>query len=151
MEYKDALKKSDYNFDMNYTKNKSEKPRKQKQNILQFKKSVSRNVTEIFLQFVTKHFPKKHKFCKHFNSNAVKASYSSKNNGSKNNVKQIIKGRNKKVRSKPRDQRPKCNGRKKGECRMEGNCQVNNVVHKRDVTRPLPKKMFVGLAERERE
>ena len=33
---------------------------------------------------------------------------------------------------------------------MEGNCQVNNVVHKRDVTRPLPKKMFVGLAERER-
>ena len=34
---------------------------------------------------------------------------------------------------------------------MEGNCQVNNVVHKRDVTRPLPKKMFVGLAERERE
>ena len=29
MEYKDALKKSDYNFDMNYTKNKSEKPRKQ--------------------------------------------------------------------------------------------------------------------------
>ena len=34
---------------------------------------------------------------------------------------------------------------------MEGNCQVNNVVHKRDVTRPLPKKMFVGLSERERE
>ena len=34
---------------------------------------------------------------------------------------------------------------------MEGNCRVNNVVHKRDVTRPLPKKMFVGLAERERE
>ena len=90
MEYKDALKKSDYNFDMNYTKNKSEKPRKQKQNILLFKKSVSRNVTEIFLQFITKHFPKKHKFCKHFNSNAVKASYSSKNYGSKNNVKQII-------------------------------------------------------------
>ena len=34
---------------------------------------------------------------------------------------------------------------------MEGNCQVNNVVYKFDVTRPLPKKMFVGLAERERE
>ena len=34
---------------------------------------------------------------------------------------------------------------------MEGNCQVNNVVHKRDVTTPLPKKMFVGLAKRERE
>ena len=84
-----------------------------------------------------------------FHSNAVKASYSSKNSGSKNNVKQIIKGHNEKVSSKPRDQRPKCNGRKKGECRMEGNYQVNNVVYKFDVTRPFQKKMHVGLAKRE--
>ena len=32
---------------------------------------------------------------------------------------------------------------------MEGNCQVNNVVYKYDVTRKLPKKMYLGLAEGE--
>ena len=32
---------------------------------------------------------------------------------------------------------------------MEGNCQVNNVVYKCDVTRPLPKKMYLRLAEGE--
>ena len=61
----------------------------------------------------------------------------------------MIKGHNKKVTSKPRDQRPKCNCRKKGECPMEVNCQVNDVVYKRDVARPLPKKVHLGLAEGE--
>ena len=51
--------------------------------------------------------------------------------------------------SKPRDQSPKCNCRKKSERPMEGNCQVNKVVHKCDITRPFPKKVYLGLAERE--
>ena len=32
---------------------------------------------------------------------------------------------------------------------MEGNCPVNNVVYKWDVTRPLTKKAYQGLAEGE--
>ena len=32
---------------------------------------------------------------------------------------------------------------------MEGNCQVNNVVYKCDVTRPLSKEVYLGLAEGE--
>ena len=32
---------------------------------------------------------------------------------------------------------------------MEGNCQVNDVVCKCDVTRPLPKKVYIGLADAE--
>ena len=32
---------------------------------------------------------------------------------------------------------------------MERNCQVNDVVYKCDVTRPLPKKVYLGLAEEE--
>ena len=55
----------------------------------------------------------------------------------------IIKGHNEKVTSIPRDKRPKCNCRKK----LEGNCQVNNVVYKCDVLRPLPKKVYLPLAE----
>ena len=61
----------------------------------------------------------------------------------------IIKGHNKKVISKPHDQRPKCNCRKKAECPMEGNCQVNNILYKCDITRPLPKKVCLRLAEGE--
>ena len=45
--------------------------------------------------------------------------------------------------------RPKCNRRKKAECPMKGNCQVNNVIYKFDVTRPLPEKVYLGLAEGE--
>ena len=45
-----------------------------------------------------------------------------------NNMSKISKGHNKKVTSKPRDQRPKCNSRKKAECPMERNCLVNEVV-----------------------
>ena len=59
-----------------------------------------------------------------------------------NNMSIIIKRHNKKVTSKLRDQRPKCNCRKKSERPMEGNCQVNNVVHKCDITRPFPKNAF---------
>ena len=32
---------------------------------------------------------------------------------------------------------------------MEGNCEVNDVVYKCDVTSPLPKKVYLGLAEGE--
>ena len=38
---------------------------------------------------------------------------------------------------------------KKVECPMEGKCQVNNVVYKYEVTRPLPKKVYLGLSEGE--
>ena len=38
---------------------------------------------------------------------------------------------------------------KKLECPVESNCQVNDVIYKYDVTRPLSKKVFLGLAEGE--
>ena len=61
----------------------------------------------------------------------------------------IIKEKNKKVTSKPRDQRPKCNCRQNTEYPMKGNCLVKDVVYKYGVTSPLPKKMYVGLAKGE--
>ena len=45
-----------------------------------------------------------------------------------NNISKFIKGHDKKIKSKPRDQTPKYNCRKKAECPMEGNRQVNDVV-----------------------
>ena len=32
---------------------------------------------------------------------------------------------------------------------MEGNCQVNNIVSKCEVTKPFPKNVYLGLAEGE--
>ena len=43
----------------------------------------------------------------------------------------------KKITSKTRDQTPKCNCRKKTECPMEGNCQINDLVYKCEVIKPL--------------
>ena len=60
-----------------------------------------------------------------------------------------IKGHKKKVTSKPRDQSPKYNCRKRPECPRVENCQVNNMVYKCEVTRPLMKKVYLGLAEGE--
>ena len=88
-----------------------------------------------FLQLVTKQFQRSPKVHNIFVHSTVKVSYRCMNNTSK-----IIKGHNRKVTLKPRDQRPKCNCRKKAECPIEGNCQVNNIVYRSDVTIPLPKK-----------
>ena len=38
---------------------------------------------------------------------------------------------------------------KKAKCSMEGKCLVNDVVYKCNVTTPLPKKVYLGLVERE--
>ena len=55
-------------------------------------------------------------------------------------MSKIIKRNNKKVISKPREERPIA---EKAECPVEGNCLVN------DSTRPFPKKVCLRLAERE--
>ena len=112
VEYEDALKTSGYNIDLKFTNNKLEKRKTRKQNIIWlnplFIKSISTNVANTFLQLIAKHFPRSHKLHKIFNRNTVKVSYSCMNNMSK-----IIKGHNKKVTSRLRDQRLKCNCRKK--------------------------------------
>ena len=56
-----------------------------------------------------------------------------------NNMSKIIKRHNKKVRSKPCDQRPKYDCLKNAQCSIEKNCLVNDVAYKCDVTRPFSK------------
>ena len=103
VEYKDALKKLVIILIWNTSTTNQKKTKMGKLNIIwfipPFSKPVSTNIAKIFLQLVTKHFPRSHKLHKIFNRNTVKVSYSCMNNISK-----IIKGHNKKVISKPRDQ-----------------------------------------------
>ena len=101
------------------------------------------NIAKTFLQLVTKNFPKSNKFDKIFKRNTVKVSYSCMNS-----MPKIIKGHNNKVTSKPHDQ-TQYNCRENAECSMEENYQVNEVFYKCDVTRPLLKKVYLGLAEGE--
>ena len=120
VEYEDTLKKSGYNVDLKDTSNKSEKA---KTTIIwfnpPFSKFVSSNVAIAFLQLVTKHFPRSHKLHKGFNHRTVKVSYSCMKNMSK-----IIKGNNKKVTSKPRDQTPKRSCSKKKDDQRNGTVKL---------------------------
>ena len=143
VKHEDALKKLGYDVDLKYTNNKLEKQKTQKQNIMwfnpPFSKSVSTNISKTFLQLITKDFPRSHKLHEVFDCNTVQVTYICMKN-----MWKIIKGHNKKVTPKPRDQRPKCNCRKKAVCPMERSCLVND-VYKYDVTRPLLKKVYLGL------
>ena len=94
---------------MKYTKKTNQKNQKNK------------SKTQYGLNDPLKNHKLEHKHRKHFNSNTVKVSYSSKKNMSK-----IIKGHNKKVTSKPRDQRLKCNCRKnKQNSEWKGNVKLS--------------------------
>ena len=94
---------------MKYTKKTNQKNQKNK------------SKTQYGLNDPLKNHKLEHKHRKHFNSNTVKVSYSSKKNISK-----IIKGHNKKVTSKPRDQRLKCNCRKnKQNSEWKGNVKLS--------------------------
>ena len=110
-------------FDLKYTDNISEKPKTRKRNIIlfnpSFSKSVSTNVAKTFLPMVTKHFPWSHKLHKIFNRNTVNVSYICMIN-----MSNIIKGHNKKVISKPHDQIPKCNCRKKQNVQWKGTAKL---------------------------
>ena len=107
-------------------------------------KSVSTNVAKTFLQLVTNHFSRRQKLHKIFNRNTVKVSYSCMNNRLKKS-----KGHKYQVTSTARDQTSKCNCRKRSEYPMEGNGQVNDIVYKCDLTRALPKKVYLGHAKGE--
>ena len=79
--YQDALKDGGFNNDLSYIENNdntNKKNRKQKRKIIcfspPFPKSVRTNIDKIFLQFLSKHFPKNHKMHKIFNRNTVKIS-----------------------------------------------------------------------------
>ena len=107
-EYKNALKKSGFKIDFEYTKNQQQKPKNRTRNIIWFNppinKEVSTNVAKIFLQLINRHFPKPHRLHKIFNRNTVKVNYNCMQNMSK-----IYKGHNSKITSTRCNQLTLCN------------------------------------------
>ena len=119
--YESVLKKSGHDEELIYTERKKpvthtvQNSRKNRQrNIIWFNPPYSMNVqTNIgreFLNLVSKHFPKNHRYSKIFNKNNMKVSYSCTDN-----LQTIIKKHNRKIleTSKTPSTENKCNCRKK--------------------------------------
>jgi hypothetical protein len=150
-EYEEALRNSGYeNPSLSFTRKTITKPRRQrKRNIIWFNppynKNVSTNVAQQFLNLINKHFTKKNNLNKVFNRNNVKISYSCTEN-----VSTIISLHNKKISAKKEDDVLNCNCRVKTNCPLDGKCRTQSVIYKCEVTAEnLPKKVYIGLTERE--
>ena len=95
-----------------------------------YSKSVSTNVIKLFLNLISKHFPKGHKLHKCFNRNTVKATYCTLTN-----MKDKIRSHNAKMLNvkNPEEMNVKCNCRDKSKCPIPGECHQKNVVYQADV------------------
>ena len=104
-----------------------------------FSKTASTNVAKTFLHVVTQNFPRSHKLQNIFNCNTVNVSYSCMNN-----MLKIIKGHNKKVTAKSRDQTPKCNCKK---IRMSNETELSSQWCSLQMlcNKTINKKVYLGL------
>ena len=142
--YENALRQSGHDEELTYsesmksTPHSSQNHRKNRQrNIIWFNPPYSMNVqTNIgreFLNLVSKHFPKKHRYNKIFNKNTVKVSYSCTDN-----LQTIIKKHNRKILETNTNTtistEKNCNCRKKKDCPLKNNCLTSSVIYNANVT-----------------
>ena len=108
--------------------------------------NVQTNIGREFLNLVSKHFPKNHRYNKIFNKNNIKVSYSCTDN-----LQTIIKKHNRKIleTSKTPSTENNCNCRKKNDCPLKNNCLTSSVVYNANVTikSDTTGKNYIGLLE----
>ena len=108
--------------------------------------NVQTNIGREFLNLVSKHFPKNHRYSKIFNKNNMKVSYSCTDN-----LQTIIKKHNRKIleTSKTPSTENNCNCRKKYDCPLKNNCLTSSVVYNANVTteNDTTGKNYIGLTE----
>ena len=136
--YQEALNKSGYNFTLKFDPpiaNQNEKSKRQRKISWfnpPFSRNVRTNVGEQFLKLIDKNFPKTHPLGKLINRNTVKISYRCMPN-----MKQKISNHNFKVQKGETDRQTEygcnCSG-VMGPCPLGGNCLVNSVVYRAEVT-----------------
>ena len=105
------------------------------------------NIGREFLDLVSKHFPKNHRYIKIFNKNSRKVSYSCTDN-----LQTITKKHNRKIleTSKTSPKENNCNCRRKIDCPLINNCLTSSVVYNANVTTESDTtvKNYFGLTER---
>ena len=133
--YNDALRESGYNKGEQYLENrKAGKKRKNRpRNITWFNppysQNVATNVGRKFRSLVKKHFPKKSKLHKIFNTNTLKLSYCCMPN-----MAAIIKQHNNTIRGKRSSTEQNtsartCHWRVKNRCPLNGSCLTESIVY----------------------
>ena len=146
--YESALSASGFPSNLTFEDNVSEsqRPRRKRKIIWfnpPFNQQVKSNIGKSFLNLVKKHFPKKHKFSKIFNTNTIKLSYSCTTN-----MENTIKQHNTKILNQTADQIEKlCNCRNKVQCPLEGKCLTKCTVYKATVSAEGNNNTYYGLCE----
>ena len=114
-----------------------------------FSQNVATNIGRKFRSLVSKHFPKNSRLHQIFNENTLKVSYSCMPN-----MAAVIRQHNKATInvSKPptlpgchATDPKRCNCRTKGNCPMDGNCQVRSVVYRATVETADCRRDYTGL------
>ena len=132
--YEKALKEAGYKCNLTYQEPVKSKKRKRYRKVIYFNPpfsiSVRTNVIKLFLNLITKHFPKQHILHKCFNRSTVKATYCTLTN-----MKAKIGIHNAKVLSSNNNAKviAKCNCMDKSKCPIPGECNQFNVVYQAKV------------------
>ena len=144
--YQDALKKSKYEHDLKFSEEpvleEGQRGKKRRREVIwwnpPYSMNVKTNIGAQFLALISRCFPKDGPLGKIFNRNNLKISYSACPN-----MKQIISAHNRKVLEEsrppvPEEEKPRtCNCPKKkrlaGECPLQGECLVPNVIYQAEV------------------
>ena len=148
--YQEALRRSGYNYKLQYNPQPTKPKRPRSRNVIWFNppynSTISTNIGYKFLQAIDECFPSHHPLHKIFNRNTLKLSYSCMPN-----VKCIISSHNKSIINKElntmTDQTgDQCNCRNKDICPLQNKCLTTNVVYQATVTRndTNEKQTYVG-------
>ena len=134
--YNDALYKSNFKEPLQFVipapkKNDESQKRKIKRNIIWFdppySSNVKSNIGKIFLQLLSKHFPKDHQMRKIFNKSTLKIWDSCMNN-----ISSILSTHNKNI-LKPKQTSFGCNCRNKDNFPLDGECLTPNIINQEDI------------------
>ena len=150
--YKEALKNSGYNEELQYNShtNKSRKSRKRKVTWFNppFSNSVKTKIGKEFFKIVDNNFPPHHRYAKIFNKNTLKLSYSCMPN-----FKTIIASHNSKLLEKHRNQGKvhqhikSCSCSNKTKCPLENKCMEKSLVYEATISTSTGPFKYIGISE----
>ena len=148
--YEDALKASGYEQKLSYqpeTLNGGTRRNSSRKIIWfnpPFSTNVKFNIAREFLHLIDKHFPKKHRLHKIFNRNNVKVRYSCMPSFQSN-----VKSHNNKILGKKSSDEKRCNCRDKEKCPLQGNCLIDSVIYRGNITtsNKNDENNYIGLTE----
>ena len=137
--YNEAIARSGFNHTLTYkpNTNRAYKKKRKGRSILwfnpPFSSEVTTNITRLFLNMLSKHFPSGTELHKILNKNNVKISYCTTQN-----MKSIVDSHNRKILAgkKHEEDQGLCNCLKsrKGNCPLQGKCLTKNLVYRADIT-----------------